>query len=253
MQQPMQQVQSIPPQPQPTQSGQPLQPGQPMPIVKPRENLPPHNTVYVHNLNEKVKKEELKKSLYHVFSRYGKILEIHAFKYNKLRGQAWIIFDDVQSAVNAVNSMENFNFFGKPMRVNFARVKSDLISKKDGTFVHRPKRKAEKKSKSKRKRRAPAQSSSSRPETKTKSRSSGPAPPNRILFVENLPAQCNAMMLAMLFEQYEGYVEARLVEAKPGIAFVEFGDAYQAGRAKETLQGFAITPTNQMKITFAKK
>lgn len=61
------------------------------------------------------------------------------------------------------------------------------------------------------------------------------------------------MMLAMLFEQYDGYVEARLVEQRPGIAFVEFKDAHQAGRAKDTLQGFSITPTNQMKITFGKK
>lgn len=28
-----------------------------------------------------------------------------------------------------------------------------------------------------------------------------PAPPNRILFVENLPPQCNTMMLAMLFDK----------------------------------------------------
>jgi RNA recognition motif-containing protein len=81
----------------------------------------------------------------------------------------------------------------------------------------------------------------------------GPVPPNNILFIENLPPQCNAMMLGMLFEQYEGYTEARLVDAKPGIAFVEFTGVSEAARAKDTLQGFSITPTNQMQITFAKK
>ena len=53
--------------------------------------------------------------------------------------------------------------------------------------------------------------------------------------------------------RYEGYTEARLVDAKPGIAFVEFTGVSEAARAKDILQGFSITPTNQMQITFAKK
>jgi U2 small nuclear ribonucleoprotein B'' len=77
--------------------------------------------------------------------------------------------------------------------------------------------------------------------------------PNATLFVENLPEQCNEMMLGMLFEQYEGYVEARLVAGKPGIAFVEFSDEVHSAHAKETLQGFKITGKNHMKITFARK
>jgi hypothetical protein len=35
------------------------------------------------------------------------------------------------------------------------------------------------------------------------------------------------MMLTMLFDKYHGYVEARMVPGKPGIAFVEFQDHYQ--------------------------
>lgn len=34
----------------------------------------PNSTLYVNNLNEKVKKEELKKSLYHLFSQFGPVL-----------------------------------------------------------------------------------------------------------------------------------------------------------------------------------
>lgn len=37
------------------------------------------------------------------------------------------------------------------------------------------------------------------------------------------------------------------------IAFVEFEKENQSTAAKEALQGFKITPTNAMKITFAKK
>ncbi len=34
---------------------------------------------------------------------------------------------------------------------------------------------------------------------------SEPAPPNNILFVENLPKECTEMMLSMLFQQYTGF------------------------------------------------
>ena len=44
-----------------------------------------------------------------------------------------------------------------------------------------------------------------------------------------------------------------MVPGKTGIAFVEFQTAAQAGQGKDTLQGFKLTPTNALKITFAKK
>lgn len=60
-------------------------------------------------------------------------------------------------------------------------------------------------------------------------------------------------MLEMLFEQYPGFKEVRLIEAKPGIAFVDFEDEVQSSMAMQALQGFKITPQNPMMITFAKK
>jgi len=78
-------------------------------------------------------------------------------------------------------------------------------------------------------------------------------PPNRILFVENLPPEANQLMLQVLFQQYQGFQEARLVPGKPGIAFVEYQDLYQAGTAMTTLQNFKITPTHLMKISFARQ
>jgi hypothetical protein len=77
--------------------------------------------------------------------------------------------------------------------------------------------------------------------------------PNNILFVQNLPHETTPMMLQMLFCQYPGFKEVRMVEAKPGIAFVEYGDEAQATAAMTPLQGFKITKENQMVITYAKK
>jgi hypothetical protein len=57
----------------------------------------------------------LKKSLHAVFSQFGKILEVLAFKTLKLKGQAWVIFEDVTSASNALRQMQGFPFYDKPM------------------------------------------------------------------------------------------------------------------------------------------
>lgn len=80
-----------------------------------------------------------------------------------------------------------------------------------------------------------------------------PAPPNSILFVQNLPHDATPMMLQMLFLQYDGFKEVRMVEAKPGIAFVEYGNEVQSTLAMQALQGFKVQQNNPMLITYAKK
>ncbi|KAG6500071.1 hypothetical protein ZIOFF_039885 [Zingiber officinale] len=58
---------------------------------------------------------ELKRSLYALFSQYGRILDIVALKTPKLRGQAWAVFAEVPAASNAVRQMQRFPFYDKPM------------------------------------------------------------------------------------------------------------------------------------------
>lgn len=101
--------------------------------------------------------------------------------------------------------------------------------------------------------------------------------PNRILFVEGLPEATTSAMLSLLFKQFPGcvsasrlhirwklttaslsfiicrFVEVRMVDAKPGIAFVEFESEMQSGVALSGLAGFQITPTHTMHVTFAKQ
>ncbi|KAL6576909.1 hypothetical protein OROMI_011185 [Orobanche minor] len=80
-------------------------------------DIPPNQTIYIRNLNEKVKKEELKRSLYALLSQYGRILDIVALKTANLRGQAWVVFSEVTAASSAVRQMQNFPFYDKPMLV----------------------------------------------------------------------------------------------------------------------------------------
>lgn len=83
-------------------------------------DIRPNNTIYINNLNEKVKKEELKKSLYAIFSQFGQIMDIVAMKILKMRGQAFVIFKEIASATNAIRSMQGFPFYDKPMVTTFS-------------------------------------------------------------------------------------------------------------------------------------
>lgn len=226
-------------------------------------DIPPNQTVYIKNLNEKVKKEELKRSLYALFSQYGRILDIVALKTPKLRGQAWLVFSEVTAASNAVRQMQNFPFYEKPMRIQYAKTKSDCVAKAEGSFVARDvKKKQDEKAERKRQESQPAGTNGVRAETNggpMGSRQGKPsaqetaAPPNNILFIQNLPHETTDVMLEVLFKQYPGFREVRMIDAKPGIAFVEFEDDNQSLVAMEALQGFKITPQNPMGISYAKK
>uniref|UniRef100_A0A8R7Q5Q8 RRM domain-containing protein n=1 Tax=Triticum urartu TaxID=4572 RepID=A0A8R7Q5Q8_TRIUA len=80
-------------------------------------DVPPNQTVYFRNLNEKVKKEELKRSLYALCSQYGRIVDVVALKTHKLRGQAWVAFSEITAATNAFRGLQDFDFYGKKMRL----------------------------------------------------------------------------------------------------------------------------------------
>lgn len=58
---------------------------------------------------------ELKKSLYAIFSQFGQILDILVSRTLKLKGQAFVIFKEINSASNALRSMQGFPFYDKPM------------------------------------------------------------------------------------------------------------------------------------------
>jgi len=62
-----------------------------------------------------------------------------------------------------------------------------------------------------------------------------------------------SVIYIFLFYRFPGFKEVRLVPGRHDIAFVEFETETQSAAAKDALQGFKITPSNAMKISFAKK
>lgn len=239
--------------------------------------VPPNQTLYVQGLNEKMKIPELKCCLYELFSTYGEVIDVVAAGSQKKKGFAHVVFRDITCATNALRAMQNFNFLDKPMKLNYARSKSDVIALEDGTFKPRnqiesgqaqavtAKAKAAVRPKAPQTIRPPPAGSDKVATPKAppaaavsaSKSSAGPsaAPgeqPSNVLFVENLPQEVNEMMLTMLFRQYPGFQEARLIKGR-NVAFIEYADELQAGIAKHGLQGFMVTPEMALKINFAKQ
>jgi len=227
-------------------------------IVDPPVELnQPNQTVYIKNLNEKVKIDELKQALFYQFSPYGEILDIIAKKNIKMRGQAFIIYKDLNNAQKAVNEAQRLMFFGKPMNINFAKAKSDVIAKMDGTYVptDRPKLKIEDRIPSKKIKTDQGMSSTTTAPSQQSVQRLPPRQiivPNNILFIEHLPEVCTEDMLVPIFGNFPGFREVRLIPTKR-VAFAEYDDDLQAGIAMQGLQGRDLIEGLPLQISYAKK
>lgn len=73
-------------------------------------------------------------------------------------------------------------------------------------------------------------------------------PPNKILFLQNLPETSTKDQLLALFNQYPNLHEVRLIPTKKDIAFVEYIDEGSAGVAKDALHNFKLDGENKIKV-----
>lgn len=139
-----------------------------------------------------------------VFSQFGKVIDVVAAKTYKLRGQAWVVFDNVASATAAVRGLQDFPFYDKPMRITYAKSKSDATAKLEGTYDPatrdpevRAKRKAESQ-RAEREARAKKEEAGEGAGTGTAIPTDPTAPPNEILFVQGLPGTPEASRISRL-------------------------------------------------------
>ena len=102
----------------------------------------------VRNLEERVKVDQLKEALSEIFSEYGNIIDLVAKTNLKAKGQAFIVFDDINSAARAIDEVNGFELFEKPMQLDYARTRSDATVLRDegdaGLETHKRRRLAEK-------------------------------------------------------------------------------------------------------------
>jgi U2 small nuclear ribonucleoprotein B'' len=216
----------------------------------------PKATLYVKNIDWKIKKGLLRRALYALFSRHGKVVEIVALRKDGLRGQAFVVMDSAQAATAALQAEQGFTFFGKDLVIDYAKEASDRIARRDGTYVPKAKRQKKSADPSETDPSDPAPSQGAQeeqpapPNEEEESESSG-APPSRYLLADGLPSECNNLMLEMLFRQYAGFKEVRM--PRQGLFFIEFEDEPHATVARQGLDGFLITATQKLKLAYGKE
>ena len=67
---------------------------------------------------------ELRRQLYTLFGSYGKVIDVVATRADGMRGQAFVVFRDLQSATAALRGLDGFEFYDKPLSIDYARTKS---------------------------------------------------------------------------------------------------------------------------------
>ena len=102
----------------------------------------------VRNLDERVKIPKLIDALREIFSTFGDVVEIVAKKNIKAKGQAFIVYESAEEAVDAIEELQGFDLFDRPMQLAFAKTRSDAIvlreDGEDGLEKHKKHRLAEK-------------------------------------------------------------------------------------------------------------
>ncbi|KAL8758757.1 MAG: hypothetical protein Q9199_001232 [Rusavskia elegans] len=244
---------------------------------------PPNSTVYVKNLEERIKIDDLKEALTEIFSEYGTVIDLIAKKNLKARGQAFVVFEDVESAERAIKEVQGFELFEKPMLLDYAKTRSDATVQKEGDEeefeLHKRRRLAEKERKQahqaaeeQKRLKRPAVSTTvdaaaARPAKAARGaglKSSNPTagavvpdeylPPNKILFVQNLPEDYDVDGLTQIFGRFEGFREVRLVPSRKGIAFVEYEAEAGAISAKESTSGMGLgAESKPIKVTYQRQ
>ena len=236
-------------------------------------------------MEERIKPEQLKEALTEIFSEYGNVIDLVAKKSLKAKGQAFVVFEDTEAAAKAIEEVQGFELFDKPMHLDYAKTKSDSTVLKEGNDedfeAHKRRRLAEKggyfvachsspkptdasterkqaheAAELQKKLKRPAggpDTGAVRPVKAARGaglKSSNPAagavipeeylPPNKILFVQNIPENVSVDQLTTIFGAFEGFREVRTVPGRKNIAFVEYEAEAGAISAKESTAGMAL-------------
>ena len=77
-------------------------------------------------------------------------------------------------------------------------------------------------------------------------------PPNKILFLQNIPDEYDVDALSAVFNRFEGFREIRLVPGRRGIAFVEYEAEQGAITAKENTAGMLLGDKT-IKVTYQRQ
>jgi len=212
----------------------------------------PRPTLFVGNIHYRICIDQLKASLYELFSTYGEVIDLIASKVqgpkNKI-GSAFIVYADISQATAALRALKDFPFYSRPLRIQYAKTTSDATAIRDGTYKPRKVIKIEakdgKEEKKKRDFIADAQ------KKKAIQLPKGDGKPKGKILAEDLPVGITNEMLGKLFKQYPGFQSVEHIAGKR-MAFMYFDTENQAVKAEDGLNGFKISEDNELKLKIAK-
>jgi len=246
----------------------------------------PNCTLYINNLNDKVNKEELRSQLYALFTTYGKVVDIVASKSQKMRGQAFLVFADQGGATSAMRACEGIVFYDKPMRISYAKTRSyATLRREDPNFIppnavnasplamqmqasKRPREETAKGGAERQAKRGRSEEDEEEMEIDEDEESGKPASPPPVpaqvqrpsarLMCTNLPQEITEDMLAVLFQQYQGFQTTQITwSSTPGpggarskMAQVFYETPELATVAKGALDGFSIKKGWEMSVVY---
>jgi RNA recognition motif-containing protein len=198
----------------------------------------------------------------------------------KAKGQAFVVFDNTDSAARAIDEINGFELFDKPMQLDFAKTRSDatvlreegeagLEKWKRGRLAEKERKQALEATQAKLKRPAPAAATDLAARPAKTSRGAGLKasgtnaaavipdeylPPNKILFLRDVPKSYDAEGLSRIFGRFEGFREVRMVPGREGIAFVEYEAEAGAISAKEATAGMQLGDEGKgIRVTFQRQ
>ena len=168
--------------------------------------------------------------------------------------------------------MQGFELFDKQMHLEFAKTRSDVTVKledgEDELEKHKKHRIAEKERKQalevanqKQAKRAAADALAERPAKTAKPTPAAGGvvpdeylPPNKILFLRELPDTATKDELSGVFGGFPGFREVRMVPGRKGIAFVEYENEEGAITAKESTAGMTMGEGDKaIRVTFQRQ
>ena len=220
-----------------------------------------NETLYVNHLNEKIKTDLLRENLYYLFSQYGDVLEINMRKSRKMKGQAFIVYKNINDASRAKVSLNNFLFLGTRINVDYAKTKSDIIVKikggqeyqKNGNYLLRKRKRLLEYENIKEEKKEKKEKKENKENKEMMEDIDGEClNENKILFVNGLGEEVNEKMIFLVFNKFKGLKDIRFFNGR-GFCFVEYDNEINAGTALLSLNNMKITDKSTMKISYVFK
>ena len=230
----------------------------------------PCETLYIKNLNEKIKIDELKEALNKEFSQYGEIIEIRVRNTIRLKGQAFISFKTKEQSSKAKKNLNDKLFLNKKLIIEFAKTPSDSILLLQGKLTNNQKKI---KDLSRKRKRDEFYENLKNEIEKEKinnvnnnemiinakdsneneiSIKINPEEVNKSLFVQGLKNSVTNQMLIDLFNSLSGFKEVKYFPTK-GICFVEYDTVENATNALLKYDKFDLGNDCILRVSFSKK